>query len=372
MNILQLRGEFSDNGPGSQTLTISNELKSRGHNVIFCSSGGKLTEKILAHGFKYEIINELALENRNIFNVIKSIYKLSKIIKKENIEIIHTHNAASVFIANVASILTNKKVKVFQSVRGVEVRPNYQWRNLIYRLIKFEALFAVSQFTKDILVGFGIDSRKIIVTYNGTDLNRFDIKKKEDYNKEIRNEFNIPDNAKIIGIVGRQDGNKGHRLLIESFAKLYSKYKNLYIILVGEGTELKSNIQLAKDLNIFNRCIFTGLRLDVEKLHASFDIFTLLSKKGLEMFPNVIIESMSYGNTFVATNTTGVPETASNGEGFICECDNIDCFVEKFDLLLSNGMLRKKMGIQARNSVEKVFNITEVVNKIENAYGIFQ
>ena len=35
------------------------------------------------------------------------------------------------------------------------------------------------------------------------------------------------------------------------------------------------------------------------------------------MFPNVILESMSYGNPFVGTNTTGVPEAAENGEGLL-------------------------------------------------------
>ena len=52
------------------------------------------------------------------------------------------------------------------------------------------------------------------------------------------------------------------------------------------------------------------------------------------MFPNVIIEAMSYGNTFIATNTTGVPETAKKGEGFICECGDINCFVDKIELLI--------------------------------------
>lgn len=369
MKILQLRGEFSDNGPGSQTLTISNELKKRGHDVVFCSSGGKLTDKIISNGFQYIIIKELSLESRNFMNVVKAIFKLSTIIKEENIEIIHTHNAATVFISNIASVISRRKIKIFQSVRGVEVRPKYQWRNLIYKINRFDALFAVSQFTKDILISFGVNEKKIVVTYNGTDLDRFNINKKEKYKQEIREEFNIPINANIIGIVGRQDGNKGHRLLIESFKKLYAKHNDLYIILVGEGTELDDNIKLAKELKVYDRTIFTGLRLDVEKFHASFDIFTLLSKKGLEMFPNVIIESMSYANTFVATNTTGVPETAKNGEGFICNCEDIDCFVSKFDSLLMDGNLRLSMGLKARKSVENIFNILEVVNKIEDAYG---
>ena len=324
MNILQLRSEFSDNGPGSQTLTISNELKKRGHNVIFCSSGGKLTDKIINHGYEYFIIKELALEKRNFFNVLKAVYYLSKVLKKENIEVVHTHNAATVFIANIASILSLKKIKIFQSVRGVEVRPKYKWRNWIYKINRFNGLFAVSEFTKDILKKFGVKDKKIIVTYNGTDLQRFDISKKEIFKKEIRDELNIPYNALVIGLIGRQDGNKGHRLLIESFSKIYSKYANLYIVLVGEGTELELNKKLAKELNIDERVVFTGLRLDVEKIHASFDIFTLFSKKGLEMFPNVIIEAMSYGNTFIATNTKGVPETAKKGEGFICECGDIN------------------------------------------------
>ena len=56
MNMLQLRGEFFDNGPGTQTITISTELRRRGHKVILCSSGGYLTNKILGLNFKYYII----------------------------------------------------------------------------------------------------------------------------------------------------------------------------------------------------------------------------------------------------------------------------------------------------------------------------
>ena len=150
--------------------------------------------------------------------------------------------------------------------------------------------------------------------------------------------------------------------------KLNYTYNFLYILLVGEGEEFNSNIKLSKELGINDRTIFAGLRFDVEKFHASFDIFTLLSKKGLEMFPNVIVESMTYGNTFVATNTTGVPETAQNGEGFICECEDVSCFVNKFKILLENEKLRISMGKKARKSVEDIYNIERVVDKIESAF----
>lgn len=368
MNILQLRTEFTDNGPATQALTLAVELRKRGHEVIFCSSGGKLTKRILDNDFKYDFIDELSFSKRGVYSVLKSIFKLSKTLRKYNIDIVHTHNASTVFVANIASLLLFKKIKTFQSVHGVEKRHKYKWRNFIYRIIRFNGLFAVSEYTKRDLLSFGVIPNKIIVTYNGTDLNRFDIVKKEKYNKEIRDEFSIPYNAKIIGIVGKQDGNKGHNLLVKSFKALYDNYPNLYIILVGEGKTLEPNIKLAKDLGVFDRSIFVGLRFDVEKFHAAFDIFTLLSKKDFEMFPCVILEAMAYKKPFVATNTTGVPETASNGEGFICECEDVDCFIEKYKILLDNDKLASSMGEIGRNSVENLFNIKEVVNKIENTY----
>ena len=312
---------------------------------------------------------ELAYEKRNILNVLKGIIALSRILKSQNIEIVHCHNAATSVMSWIASKVSGIKIKIFQSVRGVEIRSNFFWRNWVYKLKNFNALFAVCEKAKEILIGFGVESEKIIVTYNGTDLNRFDIRKKEAYRKEIRRELDIPLSATVIGIIGKQDGFKGHRDLVKVFSNLFSKYPELYIILVGEGKELKENKKLAESLGINSRAIFTGLRLDAEKLHASFDIFTLLSIKGYEMFPNVIIEAMTYGNSFVATDTQGVSETAKNNEGIICNYGELKEYESAFINLLDSPRKREEMGKRGIESVRSNFNIGEVVNKIENAYG---
>jgi glycosyltransferase involved in cell wall biosynthesis len=368
VNVLQIRSEFSDNGPGTQTLTISNELKRRGINVVLCSSGGQLTEKILEQKFKYYLVPEMAYSRRGIFNVLKSISAIRRILLDENIDVVHGHNAASIFMANVASIFSTKKIAFFQSVRGLEVRKRYFFRNWIYKVIRFDSLFTVSEFTKKKLASFGVPNEKLVVTYNGTDLNRFDISKVAEYKKEIRSEFGVPDDALLVGIIGRQDGYKGHRDLLKVFAELYSSYENLYVMLVGHGDELGKNIQLANDLKIQDRVIFTGLRIDVERFHAAFDIFTLLSKKGLEMFPNVIVEAMTYQVPFLSVNTTGIPEMAQNNEGIICECADLDCYKESIVKLVDDPNLRSEMGHLGRKSVLERFNINSIVDKIETTY----
>lgn len=365
MNILQIRGSFEDNGPGTQTLTISTELRRRGHKVTLCSSGGLLKEKIIENKFDFLEIKELALNKRNFLNVIKAINKLRTFFANNNIEVVHAHNAASMYIAYFASILAFKKIKFFHSCRGVELRKNYQWRNWIYKIYPAK-LFAVCQFTKDILMSFGVNKDKIIVTYNGVDLKRFKIEDKKEKSIEIRNELNIPIDATVIGIIGRMEV-KGHDLLVEAFSKLYSDYPNLYLVLVGSGPEYDFTLNLAKQLGVEERVRFTGFRTDIERLHASFDIFALLSKYG-EMFPNAILESLSYGTPFVSSKLSGIPEIAERGCGIVCEIGNVEEIKNALIELLTNDELRNRMSLNALKCIQEEFNIEVVVDKIENAY----
>ena len=81
MNILQLRGEFTDNGPGSQTLTIAEELRRRGHNVSFCSSGGKLTDKIKSKKFNYFLVPEIGYEKEIYLIFLKGFLPYKKFLR---------------------------------------------------------------------------------------------------------------------------------------------------------------------------------------------------------------------------------------------------------------------------------------------------
>lgn len=367
MNIVQIRGSFEDNGPGTQTLTISKELIKRGHNIKIISSGGVLFEKMKSLNHNTITIPELSLEKRNLFNVVSSIRKLKKIIENENIDVIHAHNAAVLYISYFAYLFskTDKKIKFFHSCRGVELRPNYQWRNWIYKIYPAK-IFAVSMFTKNILKSFGVNEKKIIVTYNGVDLNRFDISKCAVYRNEIRKEFNIPKGSFVVGLIGRM-GVKGHDVLLKAFSVIYHEFPDIYIVLVGSGTKYEEMLELAKKLNIDDRVIFTGLRTDVEKIHASFDLFTLLSTWG-EMFPNAILESMAYSTPFISTNISGIPEMAENNEGFIVEPNDFHSVAELIKKLYNNRELLNIMGQNARRSILEKYNIVEVVNKIEDEY----
>lgn len=365
MKILQIRGEFSDNGPATQMLTIAKNLLVRGYVVEVAASGGLLKETIINEGIHFNLIPELARTSRSPWKVILAILKLRKVFVEREIDVVHAHNAATLYISYFASLFLSRKINLFHSCHGIELRKGYQWRNWIY-LNYPGRVFAVSQFTKNELLRIGVPEEKIIVTYNGIDLNRFDISKKAMFRSEIRKEFGIPDDAVVVGIIGRM-GFKGHDEIIKAFARMQDEYLNFYALLVGGGPKFDKFKQLAVDLGTNERLLFANVRFDAEKFNSAFDIFALPSYWG-EMFPCSILEAMSMATPIISTDLSGIPEILQNGEGFIIKIKDTEALEGRLRELLDDKGLRVSMGEQARKTLLEKFTIETVVDKIEAAY----
>ncbi|HHV30188.1 MAG TPA: glycosyltransferase family 4 protein [Clostridium sp.] len=364
LTILQLRSEFRDNGPGTQSLEIAREMSRRGHNTIFASSGGILAEEIRKE-FKHIDIPTLAIHKRGPVSTIKNIMKIRKILKEEDIDVIHGHNAAATFTAYLASKTVNKKVAITHSVRGMEIRKGYQWRNLIYRLYP-ATFFAVSDFTKQMLVRAGVREDRIINTYNGVDTEKFNVSK---YNKDsFRNEIGARKDTVLIGTVGRVNYNKGQEVLIKAIPHILKKTSNFKVVIVGDGEKLETCQKLAIDLGVQEFVHFTGFRRDIPNIQAALDIYTLASVKG-EMFPNSILEAMAMGNPWVASKLSGIPEISENGKnGLLVEPSNCEDLADKLSKLIIDENLRRDMGKNCIKTINEKYTIKSVCDAIEFEY----
>ncbi len=109
-----------------------------------------------------------------------------------------------------------------------------------------------------------------------------------------RAELGIPDNAWVIGHVGRMVEVKNHRLIIDTFANLRSQAENAYLLLVGDGPLMGDLTQQARELNVSDRVVFAGSRSDVPRiLCAAVDTFVFPSK--LEGLGIALIEAQAAG-----------------------------------------------------------------------------
>lgn len=117
------------------------------------------------------------------------------------------------------------------------------------------------------------------------------------YDKEkagrMRHALRIPQNALVIGHVGRFSPQKNHEFLIDVFAALYKKVENPCLLLVGDG-ELRPRMEeKVQALGLAAHVIFTGMRSDVPDLLQAMDRFLFPSL--YEGLPVTLVEAQAAG-----------------------------------------------------------------------------
>ena len=140
---------------------------------------------------------------------------------------------------------------------------------------------------------------KVHLLHNAVDLNMF--RYSEEAREAIRREFEIADDAKVIGLIGRFSQQKNHRFLIDVFNKFQTDCENTVLMLVGKG-ELEAEIKAQiNEYHIADKVIFTGVRSDVPALLSAMDVFVMPSF--YEGMPNTVIEAQATGLPCVIADT---------------------------------------------------------------------
>lgn len=110
---------------------------------------------------------------------------------------------------------------------------------------------------------------------------------------QLRQELGIPQEAFVIGHVGRFTYAKNHEFLLRVFNLIKQQRPNAKLLLVGEG-ELEQQVKnQVKQLGLESAVIFTGAREDVAKLYSTMDVFCLPSR--YEGFAIVALEAQANG-----------------------------------------------------------------------------
>lgn len=171
-------------------------------------------------------------------------------------------------------------------------------RELLYSFIRpfFNALVDCKIAPSDLAAEYTFGKRQVKrgnvhFINNGVDLNVF--RYNEDFKNQMRDEFQIPKEALLVGHVGRFNRQKNHEYLLKVFGEIHKQNPNSYLLLVGVG-ELQEKIKNIVSESAFkDYVIFAGLRRDVPKILSAIDVFLLPSF--FEGMPNVVIEGQATG-----------------------------------------------------------------------------
>ncbi len=238
-------------------------------------------------------------------------YRLKRLLKERDIEELHIHLSLLKYISPIRKKIKN--VKLFYTCHS---EPQYFIDKSIpteYRaakkLIKDNHLQLIAlhdEMRKEINSIFEIDNT--VVIRNGIDFNRF--KEIKETRGEIRKSLKIPQNAFVLGHIGRFCDQKNHTFLIDVFSEVYKENKNAFLLLIGAG-ELLNTIKTKIDkCGLKKRVMILSHRSDIPQLLRAMNVFVFPSlHEGLGI---VLIEAQVSGLRCIISDT--VPREAFQSE----------------------------------------------------------
>lgn len=284
------------------------------------------------------------------------VRRLSRLLRKERVDLIHAHQYTPFFYATAARAL-RVRLPVMFTEHGRH-QPDYPRRKrMIYnRLVlrRGDRVIGVGETVRRALIeNEGIAPPRVSVIYNGIDLAAFETKNAD--RAAARREIGVGPDDFVIAQVARLDYLKDHATAVRTIARTAEQNRQARLVVVGDGPlrgEIEEQIARA-GAGEFIRML--GLRRDVGRILAVADAFLLTSIS--EGIPLTVIEAMAAGLPVVSTAVGGVPEVIVEGEtGLLSPAGDDQALAQALLALSADGELRARMGEAGRRRAREIFS----------------
>ncbi len=321
---------------------------------------GLIRDGWLAGEMRKRGIPVLLFQNRLSYDV-KLLSSLVTAIKREGIDLIHSHEFLMNSYGAMASILTG--VPLLATVHGRNYYGDRLRRRMMYRGVSRRAcMIAVCEATKEYLVEHvGVARGQVRVVYNGVEVDESPaMKAKGVHDSSYR--------SPTIATVGRLTPVKGHSHLLLAVRDLVQTWRHLRVLIVGKGKLEGVLKQEVVDLGLSENVIFTGHLEDVTGIWNLVDAFILPSLS--EGMPLSLLEAMAAGVPPVATRVGGVVEAIEDGKtGLLVPPGDSQALAGSIRRLLEDRTLADEIGKSARQAVAGRFSLPRMVQAYREIYA---
>ncbi|HEX2608528.1 MAG TPA: glycosyltransferase family 4 protein [Flavisolibacter sp.] len=331
--------------------------------VVLSFTDGPMVSRLEAIGIKTEVIH-----TERPFDIPKW-GMIRKWIRDGKFDLIHAHGTRA--NSNILWAARSLGIPVIYTIHGWSFHDDQQ--SLVKRIrilgekyltSKSTLNISVSQSNRETGVKYFSGFQSVVVN-NGIDGTKFN---PANSFKNIRVELGIPEDAILVLFLARFTHQKQPITLLKAFLEAAKRNEKLFLLMVGDGEEKPEAQELLAQSEFKNRVILSPFRQDVpDVLHAA-DLFILASL--WEGLPIALLEAMAMGKAIIASEVDGTKEIIKHKQnGYLITTHNLQQQLTTALVEVSeNENLRKKMSIQARQTITENFDASRMTREIEALY----
>jgi glycosyltransferase involved in cell wall biosynthesis len=386
MNILYITQFFSATRGGGEVIfyDFAEGMAKRGHHVDIISHqitnlNENNLDNVAVHRIRPTIEHKGGLPpsiKQNMMYIINAIIKGSQIIRQNKIDIIHTNIHSPIIVGSILAKVHNLPIVItIHDILTSSSRDYWKkWaaQNNVSRIspiigplfekitvkMPVDIIHTVSNASKDDILNFSArSSDNVVVIPNGINLNDYgDLDSKKDYQNYVL-------------FIGRLVYNKNLDVVISSFKEVTNKLPYAKLIVVGDGPMRDKWEKLVSNLHLDQNIEFTGYISHEKKIKLLAKCCALLLPSSIEGFGLVLLEAFAMSKPVLVANVKPYDEIVDDGvDGFMISTNDPHKWSEKIIFVLSNKTICEDMGTKGRLKVENMFNIEQVINKVESLY----
>ena len=350
----------------SVTRIINGLDRSRFDPIVVC-----LDHSGPSSGWLPEDVSVIEVKKRS-GNDLASIGRLASVLREHEIDLVQSHNWGTL----IETVLARKLARIpahIHAERGTVLGQgaNGVWKYRFRAIAMRFALMTVNRVMSNahavaerVESGCGYPSSKIAIIPNGVPGGSRVGRNKS--RRKVRQMLGIPDNAMLIGSVGRLHKVKGFDILIKAMVNVPD---SVNLMIVGEGDQRTLLKDIAEQANVCNRVHFVGHQDEVAPWLLAMDGYVNSSRS--EGMSQSIVEAMSIGLPIVATDVGDARRMLRRGElvcGEICPPEDAIALANAISEVFSDNDLCVRYGTNAVEFHRQFYSESMFVDSFQSLY----
>jgi len=321
----------------------------------------------------YEMMNGVHVHRFQTERVLAS--HLISMQRHYRFDLVHARGVRYGFYGRLLSIVSH--IPVILELNSVNVQAGFLksslWRSVLRSSTR---LIVLASYAREWAIHqHGIPRERIDVVVNGVDLNHFSGTAMDAV--ETRTQLGLKDAAVVIGYAGTFLEWQGVLECVRVGARVLQQLPDARFLMVGAGPDLEKTKQLAIELGVNDRFVFTGLvpPEEVPRYMRAMDIFLLarppdLLKNQLAT-PLKLLEAMAAGSAVVITPVQGLTEVVRDREtGLVAHDGSTEAIARAVVEIAIDHPLRSRLVGAARAEIETKYSWKVAAADLSRSYHL--